>query len=57
MVISVKGLALVKEQMEYDGLVFQIREPKFAIHVTLSSSCNTSIKKVKKPHTLYINSV
>lgn len=45
MVISVKGLAIVQEQMERTGLVFQIREPKFAIHVTLPSSCDTSIKK------------
>lgn len=47
MVISVKGLAIVQEQMGCDGLGFQIREPKFAIHVTLSCSCATSIKKKK----------
>lgn len=58
MVISVKGLATVQEQMERAGLGFQIREPKFAIHVTLPSSCDTSIKKInlKKPHALYITS-
>lgn len=45
MVISVKGLTIVQEQMECGGLIFQVRELRFAIHVTLSSSCDTSIKK------------
>jgi hypothetical protein len=44
MFLSVKGLAIEQEQMGGNGLVFQIREQKSAIHASLSFSGDTSVK-------------